>query len=161
MGRAKPRLAAGIVNRRATRTVERRQRLGTDEEDSRSIPQGASPKHLGMDGIVEGPNPNSEFVPCPLLLTPLVFFGPFNETLRITVLTVKAPRDGTYPIKHRHAEKGIQGLGSEGFSSAGSSHSEHTLGGGLQAVTVRSEALPDARGVKFTVQPKQGAPSAP
>jgi hypothetical protein len=92
---------------------------------------------------------------------PLVFFGPFNHTLRITALTATHPRDGTYPVEHRHAEKGMQGIVNEGFSSAGTSHSEHTLGGGLRAVTVRSEALTDARGVKFTVQPKQGAPSAP
>ena len=92
---------------------------------------------------------------------PLVFFGPFNHTLRITALTLTHPRDGTYPVEHRHAEKGMQGIVNEGFSSAGTSHSEHTLGGGLRAVTVRSEALPDARGVKFTVQPKHGAPSAP
>ena len=85
---------------------------------------------------------------------PLVFFGPFNHTLRITALTVKAPRDGSYPIEDRHSEKSMQGVVTGEFSSERPSHSEHTLGEGLRTVTVRAEALPDAGGVQFTVRPK-------
>ena len=85
---------------------------------------------------------------------PLVFFGPFHHTLRITALTVKAPRDGSYPIEDRHSEKSMQGVVTGEFSSERPSHSEHTLGEGLRTVTVRAEALPDAGGVQFTVRPK-------
>lgn len=88
---------------------------------------------------------------------PLVFFGPFNNTLRVTALTVKAPMKDHYSVEHRHAEKGMRGVGTEAFSRLKSGFSEHTLGDGRRAVIVRSEALPDSAGAKFTVRPEPNA----
>lgn len=92
---------------------------------------------------------------------PLVFFGPYNRTLRISALTVNAPRDGFYPVEDRYSEKNRQGVATGGFSSVRHPHSEHTLPAGLRAWTVRVEALPEDRGATFTVRPEPGPPGTP
>lgn len=92
---------------------------------------------------------------------PLAFFGPFNNTLSIFAMTVRGPMKYHYSVEHRRAEKGMIGSGAGGFSRLKRGFSEHTLGGGRWAVIVRSEALPDSSGAKFTVRPKRNAESTP
>lgn len=92
---------------------------------------------------------------------PLVLFGPFNNTLRINALTVRPTSQDIHSIEHRHAEKGMHGFGTGGFPGERGGFREHTLGGGRWPVTVRSEPLPDARGVKFTVRPQERGPESP
>jgi hypothetical protein len=93
---------------------------------------------------------------------PLVFFGPFDHTLRISAVTVNAPRNDIYPVQEAHAERGMRGVVGATFSGRhGPSHSEHTFRGGLRTVTVRSEALPENRGARFTVRPEPDPPGTP
>lgn len=92
---------------------------------------------------------------------PLVLFGPCNNTLRINALTVRPTGKDIYSIEHRHAEKGMDGVGTGAFGGDQGRFGEHTLGGGGRTVLVRSEALPDAQGVKFTVRPKEREPRSP
>jgi hypothetical protein len=92
---------------------------------------------------------------------PLVFFGRFSNTLRVTALTVRELMKDHYPVEHRSAEKGMRGFATEAFSGQKTGFSEHTLGDGGRAVIVRSEALPDSAGAKFTVRRQPNAGGTP
>jgi hypothetical protein len=87
---------------------------------------------------------------------PLVLFGPFNDRLRITALTVRALGKGDYSVEDRHAERDMNGTGSSGFTNQKNASLERTVSGGGRAVTFRHEILPDSSGVKFTVRPDTG-----
>ena len=92
---------------------------------------------------------------------PLVFFVRFSNTLRVTALTVRELMEDHYSVEHRHAEKGMLGFATEAFSGQKTGFSEHTLGDGRRAVIVRSEALPDSAGAKFTARPQPNAGGTP
>ena len=91
---------------------------------------------------------------------PLVLFGPFNDRIRITALTVRALGKGDYSVEDRHAERDMNGTGSSGFTNQKNASLERTVSGGGRAVTVRHEILPDSSGVKFTVRPETGSHQA-
>jgi hypothetical protein len=63
-------------------------------------------------------------------------------------------------VEHRSAEKGMHGFGAGAFSRLKSGFQEQTLGG-VRKVIVRSEALTDSAGAKFTVRPEPNAEVTP
>jgi hypothetical protein len=85
---------------------------------------------------------------------PLVLFGPFNDRIRITALTVRALGKGDYSVEDRRAERDMSGTGSSGFTNQKNAFLERTVSGGGRDVTIRHEILPDSSGVKFTVRPE-------
>jgi len=87
---------------------------------------------------------------------PLVLFGPSNDRLRITALTVRALGKDGYSVEDRRAERDMNGTGSSGFTNQKNAFLERTVSGGGRALTVRHEILPDSSGVKFTVRPETG-----
>jgi hypothetical protein len=98
---------------------------------------------------------------------PLAFFvrisnpvEPPHTAIRIVALTVRAPMNGICSVEHRSAEKGMHGFGNGAFSRLKSGFQEQTLGG-VRKVIVRSEALPDSVGAKFTVRPEPNAEVTP
>ncbi|MCX6860641.1 MAG: hypothetical protein NTX70_10515 [Verrucomicrobia bacterium] len=98
---------------------------------------------------------------------PLAFFvrisnpvEPPHTAIRIVALTVRAPMNGICSVEHRSAEKGMHGFGNGAFSRLKSGFQEQTLGG-VRKVIVRSEALPDSAGAKFTVRPEPNAEVTP
>ena len=92
---------------------------------------------------------------------PLALFGPFNDRLRITALTVRAIGKDGYSVEDRHAEQGMSGKGSSGFIHQKNAFFERTVSGGGRSVTIRHEILPDSSGVKFTVSPSQDHRESP
>jgi hypothetical protein len=85
---------------------------------------------------------------------PLVLFGPSNDRIRITALTVCALGKDGYSVEHRHAERDMNGTGSSGFTNQKNASLERTVSGGGRDVTVRHEILPDSSAVEFTVRPE-------
>lgn len=98
---------------------------------------------------------------------PLAFFvrisnpvEPPHTAVRIVALTVRALMNDICSVEHRSAEKGMHGFGNGAFSRLKSGFQEQTLGG-VRKVIVRSEALPDSAGAKFTVRPEPNAEVTP
>ena len=98
---------------------------------------------------------------------PLAFFvrisnpvEPPHTAIRIVALTVRALMNDICSVEHRSAEKGMHGFGNGAFSRLKSGFQEQTLGG-VRKVIVRSEALPDSAGAKFTVRPEPNAEVTP
>jgi hypothetical protein len=69
---------------------------------------------------------------------------------------VRALGKGGYSVEDRHAERGMSGTGSSGFTNQKNAYFERTVGSGGRTVTVRHEILPDSSGVRFTVRPETG-----
>jgi hypothetical protein len=98
---------------------------------------------------------------------PLAFFvrisnpvEPPHTATRIVALTVRALMNDICSVEHRSAEKGMHGFGNGAFSRLKSGFQEQTLGS-VRKVIVRSEALPDSAGAKFTVRPEPNAEVTP
>ena len=98
---------------------------------------------------------------------PLAFFvrisnpvEPPHTAVRIVALTVRTLMNDICSVEHRSAEKGMHGFGNGAFSRLKSGFQEQTLGG-VRKVIVRSEALPDSAGAKFTVRPEPNAEVTP
>ncbi|MEY4326317.1 MAG: hypothetical protein RIS24_2488 [Verrucomicrobiota bacterium] len=98
---------------------------------------------------------------------PLAFFvrisnpvEPPHTAIRIVALTVRALMNDICSVEHRSAEKGMHGFGDGAFSRLKSGFQEQTVGG-VRKVIVRSEALPDSAGAKFTVRPEPNAEVTP
>ena len=92
---------------------------------------------------------------------PLVLFGPSNDRIRITALTVRALGKDDYSVEDRRAERDMNGKGSSGFTNQKNAFFERTVSGGGRSVTVRHEILPDSSGVKFTVSPSPDQRASP
>jgi hypothetical protein len=98
---------------------------------------------------------------------PLAFFvrisnpvEPPHTATRIVALTVRALMNDICSVEHRSAEKGMHGFGNGAFSRLKSGFQEQTLGS-VRKVIVRSEALPDSAGAKFTVRPEPNSEVTP
>jgi hypothetical protein len=98
---------------------------------------------------------------------PLAFFVRFSNPVepphtatRIVALTVRALMNDICSVEHRSAEKGMHGFGNGAFSRLKSGFQEQTLGS-VRKVIVRSEALPDSAGAKFTVRPEPNSEVTP
>jgi hypothetical protein len=92
---------------------------------------------------------------------PLVLFGPSNDRIRITALTVRALGKDGYSVEDRRAEREMSGTGSSGFTNQKNAFFERTVSGGGRSVTVRHDILPDSSGVKFTVSPSPDTRESP
>jgi hypothetical protein len=117
------------------------------------------------------------FIEIETVTQPMEFTRPFGEPLalfkrfsnpvepphtatRIVALTVRALMNDICSVEHRSAEKGMHGFGNGAFSRLKSGFQEQTLGS-VRKVIVRSEALPDSAGAKFTVRPEPNAEVTP